>query len=131
MSDDDHHDCDHGHHGNDCNTATPIKHVIVIVGENSSFDHLSATYVPKPGERVNNLLSEGIVDADGTPGANYSRATHFQADITGSPSSDLGQPASFFVDSFERGNRRPFFGGTENSLQRVVAAQHIVEVTSV
>jgi hypothetical protein len=82
TSDDNHHDCDH--HGNDCNTATPIKHVIVIVGENRSFDHLFATYVPKPGVTVNNLLSEGIVNADGTPGANYSRATQFQADITGS-----------------------------------------------
>jgi phospholipase C len=30
---------------NDSNTATPIKHVIVIVGENRTFDHLFATYV--------------------------------------------------------------------------------------
>src|SRR5215468_10514897 len=51
----------------DANTVTPIKHVIVIVGENRSFDHLFATYVPKPGETVNNLLSEEIVKADGTP----------------------------------------------------------------
>ena len=28
-------------------TATPIKHVIIIVGENRSFDHVFATYVPK------------------------------------------------------------------------------------
>jgi phospholipase C len=28
-------------------TASPIKHVIIIVGENRSFDHLFATYVPK------------------------------------------------------------------------------------
>src|SRR5919108_5012368 len=68
----------------DDNTATAIKHVIVIVGENRSFDHLFATYVPKPGETVNNLLSEGIINSDGTPGANYSQATQFQADITGS-----------------------------------------------
>ena len=27
--------------------ATPIKHVIVIIGENRSFDHVFATYVPK------------------------------------------------------------------------------------
>src|SRR5947208_14745091 len=67
----------------DANTVTPIKHVIVIVGENRSFDHLFATYVPRPGQTVNNLLSEGIVNADGTPGGNYSRATQFQADITG------------------------------------------------
>src|ERR1700746_3107900 len=69
----------------DANTATPIKHVIVIVGENRSFDHLFATYAPRPGETVNNLLSEGIVNADGTPGPNYSQATQFRTDITGSP----------------------------------------------
>ena len=32
---------------NEIRTATPIKHVIIIVGENRSFDHLFATYVPK------------------------------------------------------------------------------------
>src|SRR5262249_16386623 len=68
----------------DANTVTPIKHVIVIVGENRSFDHLFATYVPRAGETVNNLLSEGIIKADGTPGANYAQATQFQVDITGS-----------------------------------------------
>jgi phospholipase C len=55
-------------------TASPIKHVIVIIGENRSFDHVFATYVPKPGEHVWNLLSEGIVNSDGSPGANFSRA---------------------------------------------------------
>jgi phospholipase C len=82
----------------DANTATPIKHVIVIVGENRSFDHLFATYAPKPGETVNNLLSEGIVNADGISGGNYSRATQFQADITGSttcqPSPTTGKTAN-------------------------------------
>src|SRR5262249_17471524 len=81
----------------DANTVTPVKHVIVIVGENRSFDHLFATYVPKPGETVNNLLSEGIVNADGSPGANYSQATQFHADITGSqtyqPSPTRGKTA--------------------------------------
>jgi phospholipase C len=46
-------------------TASPIKHVIII-GENHSFDHLFATYVPRSkDEKVRNLLSEGIVNADG------------------------------------------------------------------
>ena len=73
----------------DSNTATPIKHVIVIVGENRSFDHLFATYVPKSGETVNNLLSEGIVNADGTPGSNFAQATQYSADITGSAAFQL------------------------------------------
>src|SRR5215831_8852313 len=68
----------------DINTVTPIKHVVVIVGENRSFDHLFATYVPKSGNTVNNLLSQGIINADGSPGPNYFRATQFEADITGS-----------------------------------------------
>ena len=67
---------------NDLNTTTPIKHVIVIYGENRSFDHLFATYSPKPGETVNNLLSQGIVNADGTPGPNFSKAAQYQATDT-------------------------------------------------
>jgi phospholipase C len=55
----------------DNNTATPIKHVIVIIGENRTFDHIFATYVPVKGQTVFNLLSEGIVKADGTPGPNF------------------------------------------------------------
>jgi phospholipase C len=66
-------------------TATPITHVIIIVGENRSFDHLFATYVPKAGESVNNLLSEGIIKADGSNGPNFALAHQFSADITGSP----------------------------------------------
>ena len=67
----------------DSNTVTPIKHVIVIVGENRSFDHLFATYQPVAGESVNNLLSEKIIDAAGNPSTNYSKAHQFSADVTG------------------------------------------------
>ena len=63
---------------------TPIKHVIVIVGENRSFDHVFATYKPKHGEHVDNLLSKGIINEDGTPGPKYSLAAQNSADITGS-----------------------------------------------
>ncbi len=63
---------------NDNNTKTPIKHVIIIVGENRTFDHLFATYVP-PAGTVKNLLSEGIVNADGTPGPNAAIATQYSA----------------------------------------------------
>jgi phospholipase C len=59
---------------NDNNTSTPIKHVIVIIGENRSFDHVFATYQPVTGQSVWNLLSEGIVNADGTPGPNFWKA---------------------------------------------------------
>jgi phospholipase C len=62
------------HSSRDNETTSPIKHVIVIIGENRSFDHVFATYVPKQGESVWNLLSEGIVNADGTSGPNFSKA---------------------------------------------------------
>jgi phospholipase C len=61
---------------------TPIEHIILIIGENRTFDHVFATYQPKPGQTVNNLLSEGIVKADGTPGPNYSKAVQNQATDT-------------------------------------------------
>ncbi|MBV9573357.1 MAG: phosphoesterase, partial [Acidobacteriales bacterium] len=60
-------------------TATPIKHVIVILGENRSFDHVFATYKPKSGESVSNLLSKEIINADGTPGPNYSLSAQYSA----------------------------------------------------
>lgn len=59
-------------------TRTPIKHLIVVIGENVTFDTLFATYAPPAGESVRNLLSQGIVTADGSPGANYYRAVQWQ-----------------------------------------------------
>ena len=71
-------------------TTSPIKHVIVIIGENRTFDHIFATYKPKAGETVNNLLSEGIIKADGTPGPNYSLSLQSSASDTGVYSSSPG-----------------------------------------
>jgi phospholipase C len=60
-------------------TRTPIKHVIVLIGENRTFDHLFATYVPKSHDSVSNLISKGIINADGTPGPHFKKAEQFQA----------------------------------------------------
>jgi phospholipase C len=60
-------------------TKTPIQHVIVIIGENRTFDHVFATYKPRHGETVSNLLSKGIVNEDGTPGPNFSLAAQSSA----------------------------------------------------
>ena len=68
KADDDHHQ-----------TQTPIKHLIVLIGENRTFDHLFATYVSPSGDQVRNLLSEHIIKSDGTPGKNFSKAAQFQA----------------------------------------------------
>jgi phospholipase C len=74
-------------------TTSPIKHVIIIVGENRTFDHLFATYVPVAGESVNNLLSEGIILGNGTKGPNYAQAQQSSANVTGSPTYQLSPTA--------------------------------------
>jgi phospholipase C len=60
-------------------TETPIKHVIVLIGENRSFDHVFGLYRPRTGETIRNLLSEGVIDAQGAPGPNFARAAQFAA----------------------------------------------------
>ena len=72
-----------GPNSRDLATHTPIKHVIIIIGENWSFDSIFATYQPKSGQTVRNLLSEGIVKPDGTPGASYSKSTQSSATDNG------------------------------------------------
>src|SRR5580658_11141693 len=77
-------------------TATPIKHVIVIIGENRSFDHVFATYVPRPGQTVHNLLSERIIQLDANlnaiPGPNFRKAQQLSALDLGSQDSFLLSP---------------------------------------
>ncbi|MDN7179579.1 alkaline phosphatase family protein [Caballeronia sp. SEWSISQ10-4 2] len=63
-------------------TASPIKHVIVIVGENRTFDHVFGAYKPRNGQFVSNLLSKGIITADGKPGPNFSLAAQNTASAT-------------------------------------------------
>ena len=80
-------------------TTTPIKHVIVIIGENRSYDHVFATYQPKAGESTRNLYSEGIVHSDGTPGPNFAAAKQFQATTTGSTFSLSPEPHVAFANN--------------------------------
>jgi len=48
--------------------------LIVVIGENISFDNLFATYQPTGGNRVRNLLSLGVVNRDGSPGLEFVKA---------------------------------------------------------
>lgn len=57
---------------------TPIKHVITIIGENRSFDHVFGLYKPRRGETISNLLSKRILNEDGTPGPRFGQAAQFQ-----------------------------------------------------
>lgn len=109
-------------------TRTPIKHVIVLIGENRSFDHLFATYVPKSHDSVSNLLSKGIINADGTPGPHFSEAQQFQAvapfrtkfyislnEDEKAPYDILPQPTLNFSPSPATGEPPPFPAGTSNA----------------
>src|SRR3984893_2674607 len=78
-------------------TATPIKHVIVVIGENRSFDHVYGTYVPKSGDSILNLLSERIVRKNGKPGPNFAAARQFMTS---------GQ-TSYFI-SVNKKNKSPY-----------------------
>jgi phospholipase C len=81
-------------------TRTPIKHVILIIGENRTFDHVFATYTPPRGQTVANLLSKGIINKDGTPGPKVALAKQWQATDTGtfSNSPTKTQPYSILPD---------------------------------
>lgn len=61
-------------------TTTPIEHVIVLVGENRTFDNLYGVYQPKKKQTISNLWSKGIVKADGSPGPNYHLAAQKTAE---------------------------------------------------
>ncbi|HWZ42399.1 MAG TPA: alkaline phosphatase family protein [Candidatus Saccharimonadales bacterium] len=76
--------------GADRKTTSPIKHVIVIIGENRTFDNIYATYVPKHGT-VTNLLSRGIIHSDGSPGPHANLARQFELQTI--------NPVSFFIDT--------------------------------
>src|SRR5215469_14424155 len=59
-------------------TATPIKHVIILIAENWTFDGIFATYQPKSKETVANLLSRGVVTANGDPGPDFDYSAQYQ-----------------------------------------------------
>jgi phospholipase C len=62
-------------------TATPIEHLIVVVGENLSFDNLFGTYRPQSNAKIRNLLSQGIVNRDGSPGPEFTKAAQRRAEV--------------------------------------------------
>jgi phospholipase C len=79
--------------GNGVKTASPIKHVIVLIGENRGLDHTFGTYKPKgQGQTIANLLSKGIINEDGTPGPNFSQAQ--QVSVAAQSSYYIGAPTA-------------------------------------
>ena len=83
-------------------TRTPIKHVIVLIGENRTFDNIYGTYVPRHGQSISNLLSLGIVTADGSPGPHRNLARQFKLDTI--------DPPKYFIstDKLTNPNKAPY-----------------------
>lgn len=93
---------------------TPIKHVIVVVGENRTFDNLYGVYQPQRGQTVSNLLSRGIVTTHGLPGPNFKlarQATAWQSgDYSPTPPQDgvyAELPAPHALGAAGQGSRGP------------------------
>ncbi|ACD82175.1 alkaline phosphatase family protein [Candidatus Methylacidiphilum infernorum] len=61
---------------------SPVQHLFVIIGENHSFDNYFGTYLPRQGQTVQDLLTQGIVNPDGSPGPNFSLAAQAIASDT-------------------------------------------------
>jgi phospholipase C len=84
----------------DNTTATPIKHVIILIAENRTFDNIYATYQPKKGQSVANLLSKGIIYASGIPGPNFIQSLQYQI--------NQPYPPTFFIDAFATKGKTPY-----------------------
>jgi phospholipase C len=80
-------------------TETPIEHVIVLIGENRSFDHTFATYEPRNGQSIANLLSEKIIDRNGRPAPNFVVSKQF---LVNTP-----LPSSYFIN-VPAGKKTPY-----------------------
>ena len=61
---------------------SPIQHVIVVVGENHTFDNVFGGYLPRPGQTISNLRMVDIIDDNGKPGRNFSLAQQRMAKAT-------------------------------------------------
>ena len=72
-------------------TDTPIKHLIVLIGENWSFDSVFATYRPKQGQTIANLLSKGVILKSGQPGPHFRLSQQYQINTP--------FPATYFIDA--------------------------------
>ena len=74
-------------------TASPIEHVIILIGENRGLDHTFGVYKPKgKHETISNILSKGIVNEDGSPGPNFGLAVQYA--VASQPLYYIGPPDS-------------------------------------
>jgi phospholipase C len=81
-------------------TDTPIKHLIVLIGENWTFDSIFATYQPKHGQSIANLLSEGIILKSGMPGPHFIKSLQYQI--------NQPFPSKYFIDALATKGKTPY-----------------------
>jgi len=83
-------------------TESPIKHVIILIGENRGTDHTFGVYKPRgKNQTISNLLSKGIVYADGSPGVHFPLAQQFS--VAPQPLYYIGAPQKAKVAYDNRG----------------------------
>ncbi|MEJ0094924.1 MAG: alkaline phosphatase family protein [Methylocella sp.] len=126
-------------------TKSPIKHVIVLIGENRGLDHTFGVYKPKgKGQTISNLLSKGIVKANGKPGPNFALAQQFSvspqkafyigapvADKTAYGSSNLmPQPNTNGAPSAQSTTGAPFTNTTIASIEADIEQQDLALLTT-
>jgi len=118
---------------------TPIKHVIVLLGENRTFDHAFGTYVPRAGQTVSNLLSKGIVNADGTPGPNFAKsaqamaaaqAAFWIAPDSKTPYTTLPPPSTSGAPSAQRATAPPFQNVMQAAAETDIDPSQLVLLTT-
>ena len=126
-------------------TATPIKHVIILIGENCGLDHTFGVYKPKgAGQTISNLLSKGIVNADGTPGPNFALAKQYSvaaqsayyigapsiAKTPYSPSNLMPQPNTNGAPSAQSNTGAPFETLAEADIEPDIEAENASLLTT-
>jgi phospholipase C len=120
-------------------TITPIEHVIVLIGENRTFDHTFGTHRPRRGATVSNLLSKGIVNADGTPGPNFDlsaqsavapQPAYYIAAPSKMPYATLPPPTTGGSPSAPRDTAPPFNTVAEAAAETDLAPEDLVLLTT-
>lgn len=126
-------------------TESPIKHVIILIGENRGLDHTFGVYKPKgKGQTISNMLSKGIVNVDGTPGPNFALAQQFAVspqpnfyvgapDIAKTlygPSNLIPQPNTNGAPSAQSDTSPPFKTVTEASIETDIEASNVSLLTT-
>jgi phospholipase C len=126
-------------------TESPIKHVIILIGENRGLDHTFGVYKPKGrGQTISNILSKGVVNEDGTPGPNFGLAMQFAVSpqplyYIGAPNSaktpyglsnPMPQPNTNGAPSAQSDTAPPFKTAAEASVEPDIQAKNVLLLTT-